>query len=94
MTPCPCVFVDNSEHVIAGWDFIDIFIAVETNINDSFYTAQFGNDGFQKALRLDVTSGVLWLYVSLYLFSRQLSKHEIPSNIQTLAFEINLRKKK
>ena len=77
-------------------NYVDILIAAETKINESFPTAQFAIDGFHKPLRLDATdkSGGLLVYVRSYLPLRRLSKHEIPSDIQALVFEINLRKKK
>ena len=77
-------------------NYVDIFIAAETKINESFPTAQFAIDGFHKPLRLDATdkSGGLLVYVRSYLPLRQLTKHEIPSDIQALVFEINLRKEK
>ena len=77
-------------------DYVDIFIATVTKINESFPTAQFAIDGFHKPLRLDVTdkSGGLLVYVRSYLPSRQLTKHKISSDIQPLVFEINLRKEK
>ena len=36
-------------------NYVDIFIAAETKINESFPSAQFAIDGFYKPLRLDVT---------------------------------------
>ena len=77
-------------------NYVDIFIAAETKINESFPTAQFAIDGFHKPLRLDATdkSGGLLVYVRSYLPLRQLTKHEISSDIQALVFEINLRKEK
>ena len=77
-------------------DYVNIFIAAETKINESFLTAQFAIYGFNKPLRLDVTdkSGGLLVYVRSYLPLRQLTKHKISSNIQALVFKINLRKEK
>ena len=77
-------------------NYVDIFIAAETKINESFPTAQFAIDGFHKPLTLDATvkSGGLLVYVRSYLPLRQLTKHEISSDIQALVFEINLRKEK
>ena len=76
--------------------YVDIFIAAETKINESFPTAQFTNDRFHKPLRLDATdkSGGLLVYVRSYLLLCQLTKHEIFSDIQALVLEINLRKEK
>ena len=77
-------------------DYVDIFIAAETKINESFPTAQFAIDGFHKLLRLDVTekSGGLLVYVRSYLPLRRLTEHKISSNIQALVFEINLSREK
>ena len=77
-------------------NYVDILIAAETKINESFPTSQFAIDGFHKSLRLDATneSEGLLVYVKSYLPLRQLTKHEISSDIQALAFEINLRKEK
>ena len=77
-------------------NYVDIFIATETKINESFPTAQFAIDGFHKPLRLDAAdkSGGLLVYVRSYLPLRQLTEHEISSHIQALVFEINLRKEK
>ena len=77
-------------------NYVDIFIAAETKINESFRTAQFAIDGFHKPLRLDVTdkSGGLLVYVSSYLPLRQFTKHKISPDIQALVYEINLRKEK
>ena len=49
-------------------NFVDIFIAAETKINESFPIAQFEIDGFHKTLRLDVTdkSGGLLVYIRSY----------------------------
>ena len=77
-------------------NYIDIFIAAETKINESFPIAQSAIDGIHKLLRLDATdkSGGLLVYVRSYLPLRQLSKHGISSDIQAPVFEINLRKEK
>ena len=58
--------------------------------------AQFLMEGFHKPLRLDISdkSGGFLVYVRLHLLSRQLIKSEIPSEIQAIPFEVNMRKKK
>ena len=75
---------------------VDILVIAETKINKSFPTAQFIIEGFHKPLRLDISdkSGGLLVYVRLYLLSRQLTKFEIPSGIQAIPFEVNIRKEK
>ena len=63
-------------------NYVDIFIAVK-----SLLTVLFAVDGFHK-------SRSILVFVRLYLLFRQLTKHQISSNIQALVFEINLRKEK
>ena len=77
-------------------DYINIFIAAETKINESFSTSQFAIDNSHKPLKLDVTNnnGGLSVYVMSYLPLSQLTKHKISSDIEVLSFEINLRKEK
>ena len=77
-------------------DYINIFIAAETKINESFSTSQFAIDNSHKPLKLDVTNnnGGLSVYVMSYLPLSQLTKHKISSDIEVFAFEINLRKEK
>ena len=58
-------------------NYVDIFIATETKINESFPTAQSAIDGFHKPLWLDATdkSRGLLVYVRSYLLLLQLNKH-------------------
>ena len=50
-------------------NYVDVFIAAETKINEFFPTSQFAIYGFHKPLRLDATdkSGGLLVYVTSYL---------------------------
>ena len=50
-------------------NYVDVFIAAETKINEFFPTSQFAIYGFHKPLRLDATdkSGGLSVYVTSYL---------------------------
>ena len=77
-------------------NYLDNFIAAEIKINESFPTFQFANDGFHKPISLDVTnkSGGLLIYVRSYLPLRQLTKHILFSDIQALAFKVNMRRNK
>ena len=54
---------------VAIVNYVDIFIAAETKINEFFPTSQFAIYGFHKPLRLDATdkSGGLLVYVTSYL---------------------------
>ena len=75
---------------------VDILVIAETKIDKSFPMAQFIIEGFHKPLRLNISdkSGGLLVYVRSYLLSRQLTKFEIPSDIQAVPFEVNIRKEK
>ena len=75
-------------------NYVDIFIAAETKINESFPTAQFAIDGFHKPLRLDATnkSGGLLVYVRSYLPLHQLTKQNIFGH-QGLVLKINEKEK-
>ena len=75
-------------------DYIDIFIAAETKINESFPTAQFAIDGFHKPQARCYRQKWGSINVRSYLPLRRLTKHKISYNIQALVFEINLRKEK
>ena len=68
---------------------VDIFVIAETKIDKSFPTVQFIIEGFHKPLRLDNSdkNGGLLIYIRSYLLSHQLTKFEIPSDIQTIPFE-------
>ena len=75
---------------------VNILAIAETKIDKSFPTAQFIIAGSHKPLRLDISdkSGGLLVYVGSYLLSRQLTKLEIPSDIQAIPFDVNMRKEK
>ena len=53
-------------------NYVDIFIAAETKIDEFFPTTQFAIYGFHKPLRLDATnkSGGRLVYVTSYLLLR------------------------
>ena len=54
-------------------NYVDIFIAADTKINEPFRAAQFAIDGFYKPPRLDVTDkiGGLLVYARSYVPLRQ-----------------------
>ena len=85
---------ENLKEVVSN--HVDILVISETKIDKSFPTAQFIIDGFHRPLRLDISdkSGGLLVYVRSYLLSRQLTKFEIPSDIQAIPFKVNMRKEK
>ena len=61
---------NKSDNVRAAMvNYVGIFIAAQTKINESFPTAQFAIDGLHTSLRLDSTDkcGVLLVYVKVIL---------------------------
>ena len=85
---------ENLKEVVSN--HVDILVIAETKIDKLFPTAQFIIEGFHKPLRLDISdkSGGLLVYVRPFLLSRQLTKFEIPSEIQAIPFEVNMTKEK
>ena len=85
---------ENLKEVVSN--HVNILVTAETKIDKSFPMAQFLMEGFHKPLKLDISdkSGGLLVYVRLHLLSRQLIRFEIPSEIQAIPFEVNMRKKK
>ena len=75
---------------------LDILCIAESKIDKSFTTAQFMLPGYQKPYRLDISDrkGGLLVYIKSHLPSRLLKNFDIPSNIQIIPFELNLRKEK
>ena len=75
---------------------IDILAIAETKLNKSFPEQQFFSEGYKLPYRHDQThkSGGLLVYINKDIPSRRLTKFEIPSDIQIIPFELNLRKKK
>ena len=77
-------------------DNIDILVLVETKIDDTFPESQFFINGFSKPYRIDRNrnGGGVMIYVRQDIPSKRLSKHNLPSDIECLRVEINLRKSK
>ena len=75
---------------------VDILCIAETKLDNSFPEAQFILDGYKKPYRLDASasSGGLLTYVNSKIPSRQLLSLKIPSDIQCIVIELNLRKQK
>ena len=75
---------------------MDIFTIAETKLIASFPTAQFEIKEYYSLSRLDVTnkSGGLLVYIKSSIPSRKLSCGDVYNSIQTIPFEINLRKEK
>ena len=77
-------------------DSVDILIVLETKLDESFPTSQFLIDGFCKPYRLDRdrNGGGILIYVREGIPSKELSKFKLPSDIEGLYIEINLKKSK
>ena len=77
-------------------DNIDILVLLETKLDDTFPESQFVINGFSKPYRIDRNrnGGGVMIYVRQDIPSKRLSKHNLPSDIECLCVEINLRKSK
>ena len=75
---------------------VDILYIAETKIDESFPTAQFFLSGYHKPYRLDISNkqGGLLIYIKAHLPPRLLPNLISPKVIQTVPFELNLRKEK
>ena len=76
-------------------NYVDIFIAAEAKISESFPTAQFAIDEFYKPLMLDVTNKItsLLVYARSYLPLRQLTNYRISPDIQALLLKLICEKR-
>ena len=74
---------------------IDILCIAEKKLDESFPNNQFVLVGYHLPYRIDITAkkGSLMVFVKSHIPSRRLNDFKIPSNIQIIPFEINLRKK-
>ena len=68
----------------------------ETKLDESFPDNQFVLVGYHLLYRLDITDrkGGLMVFVKPHIPSRRLNDFKVPSNIQIIPFEINLRREK
>ena len=75
---------------------LDIICISETKLDETFPTAQFAIDGFNKPYRLDVTSnsGGLLFYVKTNLPSKLIRFYNFPNEIQCIPIELNISTKK
>ena len=75
---------------------IDILCIAETELDECFASNQFVVVGYHLPYRLDITDkkGGLIVFVKSHIPSRRLNDFKIPSNIQIIPFEINLKKEK
>ena len=75
---------------------VDILSIAETKLDYSFPNAQFLIPNFCQPFRLGISrnSGGLLVFVRSSIPARMLSNYRLPSDIQAIPFEINLRKEK
>ena len=80
--------------LIAGT--FDIFMLPETKLDYTFTSAQFSINWFFAPHRLDRNDkgGGILLFVRERLIVLPLEKYSLPSNIEAMFFELNLRSKK
>ena len=77
-------------------DKLDLFLLTETKIDQSFTTAQFVIEGYSKPFRRDrdKMGGGLLLYVREDITCKEIKQTILPSDIECLFIEMNLRNKK
>ena len=77
-------------------DNVDVVVFSETKHDGSFQDAQFSIPGFKKPYRLDISgnSGGILVFVNESIPSRKLDGIPLPSDIQAIPIELNLRKTK
>ena len=82
------------EHFTNG--YVDVMLLSETKIDDSFTNAQFKMSGFHVPFRKDRNKhgGGLLMYVNDEIVCTQQVVPSLPSDIEALFVEINLRKQK
>ena len=75
---------------------LDIICISKTKLHETFPTAQFVMEGFNKPYRLDITSnsGGLLFYVKANLSSKFICFYNFPSEIQCIPIELNISTKK
>ena len=76
-------------------DKVGILTIVETKLDGFFPTNQFLMKGFRQPLRLGINrnSGALLIYIKSSLTVKILSNYLLPSDIQAIPFELNLKKR-
>ena len=77
-------------------DTFDIFMLPKLKLDDTYTSAQFSIKRFSVPHRLDrnIKGGGILLYVRETLIVLPLKKYALPSNIEAMFFELNLRSKK
>ena len=85
---------NNFVHLIK--DNVDVLVFAEAKLDGSFQDAQFLIPGFKKPYRLDISgnSSGMPVFVNESIPSRKLDGTILPSDIQAIPIELNLRKNK
>ena len=75
---------------------LDIFVVIETKIDESFPTSEFIIDGFHEPFRKDRldNGGGLLIYINEDIPMKELDLHTFPDDIEGMFIEINLGKRK
>ena len=75
---------------------VDILCIAEAKLDPSFPNSQFLMPGLHKPVKMDVSNrrGGLLVYMKSSLPSKMSTEFKLPNNIQTIPFELNLRKEK
>ena len=74
---------------------VDVLVLTETKLDDSFPTSQFLIDGFTTPYRMDRNRrGGILIYVREDIPSKELKRHDFPSDIEGIFIELNLKKVK
>ena len=76
--------------------YLGIICISETKLDETFPTAQFAIEDFNKPYRLDITSnsGGLLFYVKANLPSKLIRFYNFPNDIQCIPIELNISTKK
>ena len=72
---------------------VDILVITETKLDNSFPTEQLLMDGYHEPYRKDrdIHGGGVLIYVKENILSKELDKHNFPSDIEGMFIEINFR---
>ena len=74
--------------------YIDILVATETKLDETFLESLFLMDGFSKPYRLDRNNngGGVMIFIRDTVSSKILEKHIFPNDVKSVFVELNFRK--
>ena len=77
-------------------EYVDVIVLAETKLDDTFPKNQFSLPGFKAPIRLDSTanSGGLLVLINEKITSKQIKAITVPSNIQAVPMELNIKNSK